>query len=990
MSLPIELQDPTLSELDIFENDETQQESSLQNDLIFSVAHILTLQGYPVDNIRLRDVVQTMSEKSNFDSLASLIEVLQGVGIDDLPVVLEQPDAAFLPLVGFHHKLGWGVIDSQTPQGNWHFTQSSRDTSHTASEFAVICRLNLSGEHLAKKQATFTELLKSNLKNYKGIIIEAVVASFMINMLALATSLFSMQVYDRVIPTSAQQTLIVLASGVALVILFESFMKFTRSKIMDKMVVGLDQYLSREVFQRLLKVRIDQMPGSVGSMAAQLRGYEQVRGFFTASTLFGLVDIPMSIIFITLISVIGSPIVAIVPVVAACIAIMMGLYSRKKIDEIAAVGASASYYKTGLLVETVEGVETIKAGGGNWKFLSRWLNVMNITVKNDLDMKHANDYLSYFSQMLQQASYVGIVIVGSFVVINKGMTMGGLIACSILGGRILAPVMQLPGLLVQSSHAKAALKNIESLFALEQDNHGVNYPLAPKIIEGNFQCDDLVYNYLGNDRPAVNVPNLTINAGEKIAILGPIGSGKSTLLKILSGLYAPTQGRVLLDGLDMQQISRETLNEQLGYLQQDHRLFQGTLRENLLIGMPAPSDDVINEAMQKTGLIKLVSSHSSGLDLPISEGGRGLSGGQKQLVAFTRLLLTKPKVFFLDEPTASMDNRQEQQCLRVLNEELKNGQTLIVSTHKTALLELVDRLIIMDNQQIVMDGPKDAVLKQLMQNEQGKQRPQPQRVSTQQPQKRIDVDDTHKKRSETSLPNPNPNPASNAGKDKASDDVSANTDAKNDANKNHIMGDIKIHNREVTMLESMQNQNLSEPNSNSGSNNLGTNNLGANNLNSNIDSNIIDANRQQQLTPKIVQSDHTTKKDTEKTKDTETETQVVSKQTATTLQNTLPADHAKQDSSKTKEENPSSFRKVAVIDPLDGVNQAIEQAKAKQRAKNKEQNKAEKQPEPPRPTYVSIPKRPNTKNSKNSAQKAADRLNAVLPQVRVQQSEADE
>lgn len=270
--------------------------------------------------------------------------------------------------------------------------------------------------------------------------------------------------------------------------------------------------------------------------------------------------------------------------------------------------------------------------------------------------------------------------------------------------------MALPGLLVQYAHAKAAKVNIEALFELEQDNHNITYPLSPTSIKGNYLCENLVFNYQDNDRSAINVQKLSIRPGERIAILGPIGSGKSTLLKVLSGLYAPTEGRVLLDGLDIQQISRETLSERLGYLQQDHRLFQGTLRENLLIGMPAPNDDVLQQVINRTGLINLVASHSSGLDLPISEGGKGLSGGQKQLVAFTRLLLTKPDVFLLDEPTASMDNKQEQRCLQVLKQQLIEGQTLIVATHKSVLLELVDRLIIMDNQRIIIDGPKQVVL----------------------------------------------------------------------------------------------------------------------------------------------------------------------------------------------------------------------------------------------------------------------------------------
>jgi ATP-binding cassette subfamily C protein LapB len=333
-------------------------------------------------------------------------------------------------------------------------------------------------------------------------------------------------------------------------------------------------------------------------------------------------------------------------------------------------------------------------------------------------MRHTNDNLNYAVQALQQISYIAIVITGSMIVISGSMTMGGLIACTILGGRILTPVMALPNLLVQASHAKAAQKNIESLYQIPSDNHMVSKPLILEKIKGNYQCQDMIFCYLGNQQPAVNISQLTIKAGERVALLGAIGSGKSTLLKILAGLYLPKQGSIRLDGIELQQISRDSLNEHIGYLQQTHRLFQGTLRENLLIGMPPPSDSELHSVLERTGLIRLVASHSSGLDLPISEGGHGLSGGQKQLLAFSRLVLTKPKIWLLDEPTASMDNSQEQQCLRVLAEELKNpAMTLIVATHKMELLKLVDRIIIMDNQKIVMDGSKQAVIQQLMKNE---------------------------------------------------------------------------------------------------------------------------------------------------------------------------------------------------------------------------------------------------------------------------------
>lgn len=684
----------------------------IKSQLSDAIAAIMSQQGNGFDKNRLHDAVQQISSEMQPQSQLELLLKLM-----DLQVVHQfaQPDAVYLPLIAYHQQLGWGVITQQKGQ-DWLFKQNGQQQMIQAFELYFITQIDSSTAKVTIN--AFAQFLRENLAQHKQVVLEAVIASLLINFLALATSLFSMQVYDRVIPTHNHNTLIVLSSGVAIIILFETLMKLARSKIMDSMVVGLDQNLSRHIFERLLRVRIDLMPNSVGSLAAQLRGYEQVRSFFTASTLFTLVDLPMSFLFIILIGMIGSPWLSLIPIIAAVIGITLGWFSRKKIDKIAAEGAKASYLKTGILVETVEGIETIKAGAGNWKFLSRWLNVMNVTTDNDLKMRHTNDNLNYAVQALQQISYIAIVITGSMIVISGSMTMGGLIACTILGGRILTPVMALPNLLVQASHAKAAQKNIESLYQIPSDNHMASKPLILEKIKGNYQCQDMIFCYLGNQQPAVNISQLTIKAGERVALLGAIGSGKSTLLKILAGLYLPKQGSIRLDGIELQQISRDSLNEHIGYLQQTHRLFQGTLRENLLIGMPPPSDSELHSVLERTGLIRLVASHSSGLDLPISEGGHGLSGGQKQLLAFSRLVLTKPTVWLLDEPTASMDNAQEQQCLRVLAEELQNpSMTLVVATHKMELLKLVDRIIIMDNQKIVMDGSKQAVLQQLMKNQ---------------------------------------------------------------------------------------------------------------------------------------------------------------------------------------------------------------------------------------------------------------------------------
>lgn len=382
---------------------------------------------------------------------------------------------------------------------------------------------------------------------------------------------------------------------------------------------------------------MDQLPGSVGSMAGQLRGYEQVRGFYTKSSIFTSVDLPMGLVLLAIMMILGSPTVALVPLVAGIISVVLGFIAQRKMDQLAAEGAQANYRKTGILVEAVEGMETIKAGGGRFKFLSRWLDVMKLTIHNDIDMRHLQDNLNYIAQLLQQISYVGIIVVGALAVINQEMTMGALIACSILGGRVLTPIMQIPNLLVQRSHAKAAQKNVEALFNLEQDNHNVSQPLVPSRLYGRYNVENMQYFYRENDQAAIAIKALTIKPGERIAILGPIGSGKSTLLKVLAGLHVAKQGRVLLDGLDITQISYETLNQRIGYLQQDHRLFQGTLRENLLIGLANPSDDVMHTMLQRTGLIRLVNSHSSGLELPISEGAKGYLGGKSSWLRFRDL-----------------------------------------------------------------------------------------------------------------------------------------------------------------------------------------------------------------------------------------------------------------------------------------------------------------------------------------------------------------
>ena len=689
-------------------------------DFSWAMQRLASMQGASIDLLLLQEVEVKIEGISK--PLDKINRVCQEMGLRT-PSFPRTPDRALLPLLCCTSEDQWGVVIDRNPQGQWliakadgiHRADAEQLTGNLAElKFGSNANLGLGLFNAAGDKPTFFDHIRSTLVLYKTELIEACLASAFIGFLALATSLFSMQVYDRVIPTRSEHTLIILSLGVFLTIMIELLIKFTRSHIMDHVVVGMDGRLSREVFHRLLQLRLDQVPTAVGSLAGQLRGYEQLRNFYTATTLFALIDLPLAFCFLIVIMWIATPWVAFVPAISAIVVLYLGWAMRRQTMLHARQSAGLSNLKTGLLVEAVEGIETIKAGSGGWKFLSRWINVNSSTIQSDLQMRRSSEGVNYWVGAVQQMGYAGLVATGAIVVMRGEMTMGSLIACSILSGRILAPIMALPNLMVQHAHATAALEGIERLYKLKADHDDVEQPLLPDTIHGRYRLEDVKFAY-GDNPPSIIVPRLNIQPGERVAVLGPIGAGKSTLLRLLSGLYHSQEGKILLDDIDITHIHRQVLNQHIGYLQQDHRLFQGTLRENLLIGLTDPGDEIILQAMRSTGMDQFVAAHPKGLSRQISEGGKGLSGGQKQLVAFTRLALCNPQIMLLDEPTATMDEEQERKCLNVLLQEAKNGKTLIVVTHKPSLLVLVNRIIVVAGNQIVMDGPRDLVLTQLKQ-----------------------------------------------------------------------------------------------------------------------------------------------------------------------------------------------------------------------------------------------------------------------------------
>lgn len=568
----------------------------------------------------------------------------------------------------------------------------------------------------ASSAHTAYDLFREALLARRGIFMQAAAASLLANTLALAAALYSMQVYDRVIPTQGIATLIVLTVGVLIAIVLELVVKLARSHVLEAAIKGMDLELSHAIFARLLKIRMDQFPASVGTLSAQLRSYELIRRFASQATLYLVVDTPFALIFLFVIALLAGLAMALIPLVFFALALGIGLVYRRRIARLAETGNAAANRKLGLLVETVENAESIKAAGSGDRQSQRWDAVTRQAVDDDIRIQRYSEQATYLAAFLQQTSYVILVAAGAWIAsTTTDLTMGGLIACAILSGRVLGPVAMLPGLIVQWAHARAALDSLEKVFALQNDNHAVERPLTPEIIRGEWRIENLKYTWPGRQRP-LTLPPIVIRPGEKIALLGPVGSGKTTLLKLLFGLYAPKEGQILLDGLDIQQIDRALLSARLAYLPQDVKLLAGTLRDNLTAGLQGITESALLEAARATGLDQLIAGHPQGLDMPIFEGGSGVSGGQKQLIALTRLLLTQSSAWLLDEPTAAMDEATEQKSLAALRRIIAPEHTLILVTHKPLLLDLVERLIVMLPGGGIMDGPKQAVLDQLRRN----------------------------------------------------------------------------------------------------------------------------------------------------------------------------------------------------------------------------------------------------------------------------------
>ena len=555
---------------------------------------------------------------------------------------------------------------------------------------------------------------------FKKYYYQIILSTFIINFLALVSSLYVMNVYDRVIPNKAYQTLWVLSIGVVLAISFEFIAKMMRAYLTDVAGKKADLIISSALFRRVMNIKLQNRPASSGSYANNLRDFESVREFMTSASLLTLVDLPFLLLFIVVIWIIGG-LLAIVPLVIIPIVIIVSLLVQYPFARFINESMRESSQRQGLSVEAIEGIETLKTNNAmNWA-QKRWDFFTAKSAASSIKVKNTANFLANFTTAMQQLNTVFLVVVGTYLIHSNSpdnkITMGALIASVILSGRALAPLGQVAGLAIRFQQARLALKGIDNIIERPTDRDPERNYITFDLTLGNLKFDKVTFAYT-KEKDSLDQFSLTINAGEKVGILGKIGSGKSTALKLAAGLYEPTKGSVTLDDIDLRQIDPNFLRSQVLLVEQNPRLFLGTLRENLdLARMDGFSgNQKLLEALARFGLLDLIRSHPRGLDMPLGENGLGLSGGQKQIIALARMSMRNPQVALLDEPTTGLDYISEIHALQAISDWAKN-KTLVIVTHRPQVLQIVDRIVVIDDGKVVMDGPRGEILQLLTHNE---------------------------------------------------------------------------------------------------------------------------------------------------------------------------------------------------------------------------------------------------------------------------------
>lgn len=680
------------------------------------MSRLAALQGVSVPARRFNYVLSRMVESG-----LSLDERLKKCWLvvfekGSFQVIDGVPERKDLPALWVGANGQVSMVTSLSSDGGLVFEQENKtnttDKKNGSTAGVVLKLLTVDDNNSAStKISSAKELFLKSLSRQKVALAEGVFSSFIVTVLALSASLYTMQVYDRVIPNQGYSTLWVLTFGVCVSILFETMIKIARSNLIERACKKIDMDVSAEFFRFAIGIRLDSRPQTVGTFASQIRQYESVRQFMTSATLFMFADAPFALLLLLVIAYICLP-VAIVPSLFLPIVLLTSVIFWPILNRLTVKQVTDSNRKSGILVDAFEGIETIKACQAEWRFTDAWRELIKKLADREMKIRNITMISVTLGQAIQQMCYVSMVVVGVISIATGKLTQGGLIACTILGGRVLGTLSSVPSIVLQWQQTRAALMGLDSVIGLPSDIKQDARQVVPENSQADLRLQAVEFRY-NNDSPLISIKALKITPGSRIAIVGPVGAGKSTMLKLIAGLYKPHHGRVLFDGIDMASLSSNYIRENVAYLPQDSRLFAGTLRDNLTLGLSVKSDEELLGVCRKTGLDRFISEHPLGLSLPISEGGRGLSGGQRQLVALTRILLGNAKIYLLDEPTASLDGDFEMSAMEALSTHMRPTDVLVVVTHKTSIFQYIDRLMVADKGTILIDGQKEGVLEKL-------------------------------------------------------------------------------------------------------------------------------------------------------------------------------------------------------------------------------------------------------------------------------------
>lgn len=629
-----------------------------------------------------------------------------------LPVILLLKAGDSCVLLSFNEEKGEAeiVLPQADNQKQW-VKISDLDNVYTGHVFLIKKTFtydNRSPEILKTRKGHW---FWSTIWESKGIYKDVIIASFLINIFAIASPLFTRIVYDRIVPNLAFDSLWVLSSGVAIIIVFDLILKLMRGYFIDVAGKKSDILLSSKIFTKVMGVRMEARPASVGAFARHLQEFESIRDFFTSATVSALIDLPFAIMFLGIIYILAGPLVY-VPITAVVALIIYSLIVQKPLRNSIEEGSRLSSQKNANLIESLAGLETIKTFGAQSQFQYKWEEAVAHMANWGIKTRRITDSVQNSAGFVQQFVSVGIIVYGVHLIAQGDLSMGELIATTMLSGRSIAPLIQLSLLSTRYNQAKSAMTIMEQLMRLpSEQEEGKRYIHRP-IIRGKIELDHVSFNYPNDKKTAIRDISLTITPGEKVAIIGRIGCGKTTLQRLIMGLYKPTQGAIRIDDTDISQLHAIDIRRNIGCVAQEITLFFGSIRDNIVLGRPLTDDRELMDAAHRAGVTNFTQSDPAGMDKQVGEGGALLSGGQRQAISIARAFLGKPPILLFDEPTSNMDNRSELQIKQQLSS-LRNDETLILMTHKAGMIDLVNRLIVMENGYIVADGPKDEVLEQL-------------------------------------------------------------------------------------------------------------------------------------------------------------------------------------------------------------------------------------------------------------------------------------